>query len=131
MSLTQLPENNFDSIPSLDIEVLHSFDDPEMSADLVIELIEIYLIETARQLDLIDAELATGEWSALKRTAHTLKGSSGNLGLLKMARFAEELEYGAHTMETAVGLLQQMTREFSAVSHSLNAELQGRKRCAF
>lgn len=131
MSLSHFPEQSFDSIPSLDISVLHSFDDPEMSADLVTELIEIYLIETKRLLDLIQSDLTTNEWSAVKRTAHTLKGSSGNLGLLRMARLAEELEYGAHTRDTGSDLLEQMKQEFDAVSQTLNAELKRRKQCAF
>lgn len=131
MPLSHFPEPNFDSIPSLDNSVLQSFDDPEMSADLVTELIEIYLIETMRLLDLIQSDLTTSEWSAVKRTAHTLKGSSGNLGLLRMARLSEELEYGAHTRDSASDLLEQMKQEFDAVSQTLNAELRRRKQCAF
>jgi HPt (histidine-containing phosphotransfer) domain-containing protein len=131
MSLTHFPEQNFDSIPSLDISVLHSFDDPEMSADLVTELIEIYLIETSRLVDLMESDLTSAEWSSVKRTAHTIKGSSGNLGLLRMARLSEELEYGAHTRDTASVLVEQMKQEFAAVSQTLNAELKRRKQCAF
>ncbi len=131
MSLPHAQKQNFDSIPSLDISVLHSFDDPEMSADLVNELIEIYLMETTRLLDLIQSDLTGHEWSLVKRNAHTIKGSSGNLGLLRMARLSEELEYGAHTQDTATVLLDQMKQEFEIVGQTLNDELKRRKQCAF
>ncbi len=131
MSLPHAQKQNFDSIPSLDISVLHSFDDPEMSADLVNELIEIYLMETTRLLDLIQSDLTAHEWSLVKRNAHTIKGSSGNLGLLRMARLSEELEYGAHTQDTATVLLDQMKQEFEIVGQTLNDELKRRKQCAF
>lgn len=131
MSSTPFTEPNFDSIPSVDISILHSFDDPDMSADLVTELIELYLIETARLLDSINSSLSDGEWRNAKRSAHTIKGSSANLGLLKLERLSEQLEYGAHTSESALALLQLMRGEFSVVSVTLNAELQKRKRCAF
>ena len=131
MSFMRPPEKNFDSIPSVDISVLLSFDDPEMSADIVTELIEIYLVETHRLMELMFADLTAAEWSSLKRTAHAVKGSSGNIGLLRMAHLSEELEYGAHTHETGSLLLEQMKQEYAAVSHTLTAELHRRKQCAF
>jgi len=60
----------------------------------------------------------------LKDTAHTLKGSCGNLGAEQMAAWCKELELIARqgTLSSAKRLVAQLQQEFIAVKKILDAE---------
>jgi len=64
-------------------------------------------------------------WPLLREVAHTLKGSSGNIGALYLGRLCFELEEkGRMAEQEGVGeLLSQVKEEFSRVQHALKAEL--------
>ncbi len=68
----------------------------EGSPDLITELIELYTIETKKRLTELRAALNNQNMTGLRRTVHYLKGSSGSLGIRRMAslcsQFEEELE---------------------------------------
>lgn len=79
---------------SVDLNVLNSFEDTGLDddGDLVVELIDLYLEEGQRQLGVIQKALETKDRDAIKRASHSLRGSSGNLGILQMALICEEME---------------------------------------
>lgn len=84
------PENFED----IDLSVLLDFEAAQCEGDpdLIVELIDLYLAEVPQQLSSIkDFKLKADEIS-LKRAAHTLKGSSANLGVISISRLCEELE---------------------------------------
>ena len=58
------------------------------------ELIEAYLEDTPRKLDSLRRALAAGHREQVAEWAHSLKGSSSNLGLMGMADPAGEMEVG-------------------------------------
>ena len=64
----------------------------ETDAEFVIELIDIYLNETPKQIQAIAAALTAQTFPALMITAHTLKGSSLNLGANKLGALCLKLE---------------------------------------
>jgi HPt (histidine-containing phosphotransfer) domain-containing protein len=64
----------------------------ETDFDFVVELIDIYLNETPKQIQLITAALKAQDHSALTISAHTLKGSSLNLGAKHLGALCFELE---------------------------------------
>jgi HPt (histidine-containing phosphotransfer) domain-containing protein len=64
----------------------------ETDAEFVIELIDIYLNETPKQIQAIAAALTTQTFPALMITAHTLKGSSLNLGAKQLGALCLKLE---------------------------------------
>lgn len=80
------------SEPSVNFAVLRGFDDvqPDDGSDLVVELIELFLDDAPRRMAIMRA--STAQRHAIKRAAHSLRGSSGNLGALKLASICESIE---------------------------------------
>lgn len=64
----------------------------ETDPEFVIELIDIYVKETPKQIQAIAAALTTQNFPALVIAAHTLKGSSLNLGAKPLGALCMKLE---------------------------------------
>lgn len=62
------------------------------SAELAQELIALFQEDVPARLDLLKAALAGGDAGQALAEAHQLKGSLGNLGLLRFADLAARLE---------------------------------------
>jgi HPt (histidine-containing phosphotransfer) domain-containing protein len=81
----------------------------ETDFEFVVELIDIYLTETPTQIQIIAKSLDSQDYHALNIAAHTLKGSSLNLGaktlgaaclkLEEIARSREPIPPGTNTKE--------------------------------
>jgi CheY-like chemotaxis protein len=69
----------------------------EGQPDLLAELSAIYLRETPLRLAALHEALARADAEALRRAAHSLKGSSSQMGAVQMARLCTELEEQART----------------------------------
>ena len=76
------------------------------------ELLQLYVDATAEHLTKIEAAIAPLDITEIEELAHHVKGSSLNIGLIEMARCAENLEKSAH-------------QEQSAVFHSLSSQMGG------
>jgi histidine phosphotransfer protein HptB len=64
----------------------------ETDHEFVIELIDIYLDESPKQIHAIGSALTTRSFPSLMITAHTLKGSSLNLGAKQFGQLCQKLE---------------------------------------
>lgn len=114
---------------SVDLEVLAGFDEAqeEGEPDFVVELIDLYLAEVPRLFKVIRDGLANNDWLSAKRAAHSLRGSSSNLGILPMAAIAGDLEHRGETTDvSAEQLLRDLEAEFVCVERILTAERQRR-----
>lgn len=114
---------------AVDLEVLAVYDDAQIEGepDFVVELIDLYLSEVPRLFDTILKAIANKDRSTAKRAAHSLRGSSGNLGVLQMATIAGELEHLENDYSNvAPELLRSLENEFERVKEILNAERQRR-----
>lgn len=114
---------------AVDLAVLAIYDDAQIEGepDFVVELIDLYLNEVPRLFDTIRKAVANRDRSTAKRSAHSLRGSSGNLGVLQMATIAGELEHLENDYNTvAPELLRSLENEFERVKEILNAERQRR-----
>jgi HPt (histidine-containing phosphotransfer) domain-containing protein len=114
---------------TVDLEVLEIYDDAQIDGepDFVVELIDLYLNEVPRLFDTIRKSVANKDRSTAKRAAHSLRGSSGNLGVLQMATIAGELEHLENDYSNvAPELLRSLENEFERVKEILNAERQRR-----
>ena len=115
---------------SVDLNVLSSFEDTELDgdADLIRELIDLYLEEGARQLAVITQALDAKDLNAIKRATHSLRGSSGNLGILQMALICEQME--KHDCHNPFPFLEELRlsleHEFEHVRGILSAERERR-----
>jgi len=123
MSLTSTATN------AVDLAVLASYEEAQIEGepDFVVELIDLYLNEVPRLLDALRSAIENKDRALAKRTAHSLRGSSGNLGVLQIAALAGELEHLENPCSTnARELLQQLESEFRPVDEILSAERRRR-----
>ena len=80
---------------TVDLSVLTSFDDAQLDGepDLIVELIDLYLEEASKLLAVMREGVAKKDELPTKQAAHSLRGSSGNLGILQMALMCREVEH--------------------------------------
>ena len=94
--------------------------------DLVGELFELYSKDTQARLTDLHSALKGQDARALQRAAHSLKGSSSNLGVRQMAALCMELEEKLKNgvMDGAGVTLSQLEEEFKRVLGALEDALQ-------
>lgn len=78
----------------VDMSVLTSFEEVQIDdePDLIVELIDLYLEDAPRQMSIMQKAVKEADERTLKRAAHSLKGSSANLGIRRMAALCAEIE---------------------------------------
>ncbi len=64
----------------------------EVMEDEFVDLIETYLLNAPRELEQINTAYNTGDLEKLINCSHSLKGSSSNLGALRLAELCKNLE---------------------------------------
>lgn len=124
-----MKQNSLLDIETVDLEVLAGFEEAqeEGEPDFVVELIDLYLIEAPRLFNVILEGLASDDWPSAKRAAHSLRGSSSNLGILPLAAIADNLEHShPKNKVSARQLLHDLEDEFVRVERILVAERQKR-----
>jgi len=112
----------------VDLSVLESFREiqQEGSPDLVSELINLYIDDTRSRLVQMRTAVNERDVKKLQTTAHSLKGSSGNLGIRGMSALCVELETRL-THKGMGGVSRIVTRlddEFRRVEQALASQLQ-------
>ncbi|HKR12701.1 MAG TPA: Hpt domain-containing protein [Pyrinomonadaceae bacterium] len=116
-------------LAAVDFSVLKDLDDGpiEGEPDLITELIDLYLGEVPHLIDSIRKGLEQNDWKSARRAAHTLRGSSGNMGVLQLSNLADKLERLQETeADVARALCESLEREFVRVSELLLEERQRR-----
>lgn len=115
---------------AVDLKVLTSFEEVQMEGepDLIVELIDLYLEDAPRRIAALREALAAMDESGLKRAAHTLKGSSANLGARRVAELCSQLEVaeGDDSFHEARAILLNLENEFEYVRRIFSAERLGR-----
>jgi len=114
----------------VDMEMLASFGEAQIDGepDIVVELIDLYVTDVAAKMSALRGALDSSDGPALRRLAHCLRGSSGNLGAHRVAALCKELEYvgGDDWRPAAVGLLLGLERELARVEMIFAAERRRR-----
>jgi two-component system sensor histidine kinase/response regulator len=90
--------------------------------DLVTELIDLFLEDTAVQLKVLREAVSQNNTMEVRRVAHLLKGSSANIGAGPMAALYELLERTEFKNGDRGALLVKLEREFERVNQALEAE---------
>ena len=113
--------------PLIDHAVLHEFRDA-MGDDgdaMMLDLTRIYLAESARQLGEIRDSAAAEDWPKLRLVAHTLKGSSQQVGASALARLCHDLEQqvGAGAIPPDPAMLVDIEHTFAATKAELEKAL--------
>lgn len=90
------------------------------------QLLDAFLGDSEERLRLLQAACQRGEGEALRRAAHSFKGSCSNMGAAQLAEHCQALEEAAQSgqLQRAAGLIEQIEREFAIVRILCRAERQ-------
>ena len=110
----------------LDPEVLANLRDLG-DAELLAELAGMFFDDASSRLGELREAVEAGDAGGVERVAHTLKGSSGNMGAARMSAICADLQdVGASgDLARAPGLLEGLEEEFGRVRPALEAEMEG------
>ncbi len=94
------------------------------SPGFLVELIDIFVQEAEGHLVKLREAYAAKDARTFERSAHTLKGSSGNLGAQAMSRLCHDLQAVGHAADwtRAGAALPALEEEYRAVKCELQAE---------
>jgi CheY-like chemotaxis protein len=97
----------------------------EGEPDILRELIELFLTDVPPQLVALRKAMEAGDAHSVGRIAHTLKGSSGNMGATRMTAICSDLEdVGASgDLSAAPELLERLEEESRRVRMALEAKI--------
>jgi CheY-like chemotaxis protein len=106
--------------------------DPEVLAglrelgdeELLAELAGMFFDDASSRLGELREAVEAGDAAGVGRVAHTLKGSSGNMGATRMSEICAEIEESGASgdLARAPGLLEGLEEEFGRVRQALEAE---------
>src|SRR3712207_1080933 len=110
-----------DPIDRATVESLRELGGQEMSS----ELTEIFFDDARSGIDAMRDAVERGDAQTVERAAHTLKGSSGNMGAQRMAALCGELQDAGVSgdLTHALELLEGLEVEFGRVRPALEAEV--------
>ncbi len=94
--------------------------------DFVREMIELFLEQSPRNLEVMRAALDVGDLPAVSKAAHNMKSSSAYLGAKRLSELCGQVEAKARTSETTFVArgVEALTAEFDAVRRALLEEKQ-------
>jgi HPt (histidine-containing phosphotransfer) domain-containing protein len=90
------------------------------------EIAQIFLEDTPQRIKELDDGLAAGDAPKFTRAAHSIKGSSSNLGAVALRAAAEKLEHQSRSqgLGDVVALLDAVKHEFSRAQAELEKLLR-------
>ncbi len=97
---------------------------PDDGDEFLREILGIYFEDTPRRIEELDRSLAADDAQKFARAAHSIKGSSGNLGAVALRDVAGQLENRAQKegLGDVAGLLANLKTEY-ARAHAELAKL--------
>jgi HPt (histidine-containing phosphotransfer) domain-containing protein len=121
---------NKTSFDDLDLSVMLGFAEmqSEDEPDLIVELIDLYLADFPQQLSVMKDSVSRADEISLKRAAHTLKGSSANLGINGIAAICQLIEEtdSSQSLQQSSDFINRMEETFARVRLIFLAERQRR-----
>lgn len=110
----------------LDPAMLESLRELQMPGepDILAELTELFVTDATSHLAALREGIEREDAGSVERSAHTLKGSSGNMGATVMSRISSELQDAGRSgdLTGARELLTRLQAEFGRVREALEAE---------
>ncbi len=96
---------------------------PDDGDEFLREITAIFLEDTPARLAELDESMASGDVGKFTRAAHSIKGSSANLGAIALRLAAEKLEIESRTngLGQVEPLLAQVRAEFARADAALLA----------
>lgn len=90
---------------------------PDDNDEFLREIVGIYLDDTPQRIAELDRSLASGDVETFVRAAHSIKGSSSNVGASALRAVAEKLEHSARAagLGSVQDLLAAVKAEYARV----------------
>lgn len=102
--------------PVIDLQAIENLRalNPGDNDEFLREITGIFLEDTPQRIAELDQSLAAGDVSKFTRAAHSIKGSSANLGAMALRAVAEKLEHISRTegLGAVAPLVAQIKAEF-------------------
>lgn len=98
---------------------------PDDNDEFLREIAAIFLEDTPQRIAELDQSLATGDAARFTRAAHSIKGSSANLGAVALRSAAEKLEHQSRAkgLGEVADLITHVKAEFARAQVELTALL--------
>ena len=111
----------------IDLAALTAFEEINMPGepDVVVELIDLYLIDGAERVSQIKHAAVTADRILLKKAVHTFKGSSGSLGFHQIVALCEQFER-VEAQDDLDALGHRLETKFAGVCATLKEFRQSR-----
>jgi histidine phosphotransfer protein HptB len=110
-------------LPSIDPEAISNLRElnPGDNGEFLREIVGIYIEDTPKRIADMKASMASGDVTTFTRSAHTIKGSSANVGAQVLKAIAERLELLSRREGLAgiSGLIGDCDAEFERVKVEL------------
>jgi HPt (histidine-containing phosphotransfer) domain-containing protein len=95
---------------------------PPGEPDVLREILNLFLDEVPKKIDSLRLALTSGDAATLQRAAHSLKGSSGNIGARAMYEVCRQLDDRAKSEELA--RLQPLVEALQAEYGKVESEIR-------
>ncbi|MDX6614726.1 MAG: two-component system, sensor histidine kinase and response regulator [Blastocatellia bacterium] len=123
---TDQPQSGIETakLEAVDLSVLAGLREIQQPGkpDLVTELIDLFMADSAIQLRILRQAVAQGDTKEVRRLAHLLKGSSANIGAGPLADLYESFEKTEMKNGDGVALMAKLDQEVEGVNRALQAE---------
>ena len=114
--------------PVLDPSVIASLRQltPPGEPDVLVEVLKLFVHEVPKKILTLQTALDAGDAAQVGRAAHSLKGSSGNIGAAAMLEVCRRIDDAAKTgdLERVALLMPQLTEEYHRVELEITQLLQ-------
>jgi HPt (histidine-containing phosphotransfer) domain-containing protein len=129
-SVSETSDDSGETPDAVDLAVLAGLEDAQMEGepDIVVELMELYLEDASGKLAAMREDLTEKGGRSLGRLAHSLRGSSANLGARRVAALCWELERMGEGDPSCGGgvILNRLELELACVRRVFEAERRRR-----
>lgn len=110
-------------LPIIDPEAIENLRalNPGDNDEFLREIIAIFLEDTPNRLAELTQSLAAGDVGVFTRAAHSIKGSSSNVGAVRLRAVAEKLEHTSRKegLGTVAPTLAELSQEFLSAQTEL------------
>jgi two-component system, sensor histidine kinase and response regulator len=124
------PINNDENTPTpageeLPVEMDRLNELTEGNLDSIRELVDMFLAQTTKQLEQLEAAVRGNQADVVRRVAHSCAGASATLGMTRFVPMLRELEkQGASgALTTAAQVYEDAAREYQLIQNFLAAQL--------
>ncbi len=111
-------------LPLVDLQSIANLRElnPGDNDEFLREIIAIYLEDTPARIAELDQSLLAGDVPKFTRAAHSIKGSSSNLGAMSVRGIAETLEHHSskHGLTDVAGSIAILKQEFAKTQVELS-----------